>query len=393
MDMKCAFLAGAVLAAVSAFACDGFVVGKKASASGRVIVAHNEDNLPKHVIRYAMLPAGAPLFDEPGCVRIPQAATTYACFWSEVFSPDGEPRPGDLFYNEKGVMVYSNNGGVYDDWYGMKYSLPDEGYDSSCQDGGLGINLRFAVAQRARTAAEGVSIMTNLLVTYGYKPLSRVFTVADKDEAWLVQVVHGRRFVARRCPDDEVAAYPNCLTIGRIRPGDICSPGIEAKRDTFDFAAAYQGPRTWKSPFNLHRGIDLYRIVAGRDVPIGDVYPFSVKPARKISVGDVMRGLSSHYEGTPYECRPKHPEKGPATLEPICRRTTLESMVCAFGETPSATAVELATGRPCETPYVAYRPWKGSAANGGLPVHVVVGEAAIARLRGHFRPAENGVGR
>lgn len=381
--MKHLLLAGlAAWAATGTVACDGFVVGRKASASGRVIVAHNEDNLPKHRIRYSMLPAGAPLFEEPGCATIPQVAETYACFWSEVYAADGDPRPGDLFYNEKGVMVYSNNGGVYEDWYGAKYSLPEEGYYSSCREGGLGINLRFAVVQRARTAAEGVSIMTNLVMTYGYRPLSRTFTIADKDEAWLVQVLHGRRFVARRCPDDEVAAYPNCLTIGRIEPGDICSPNIEAQRDSFDFAAFYQGPRTWKSPFNLHRGLDLYRIVAGLDVKIGKTYPFSLKPAHRITAADIRCGLSSHYEGMPYEVNPKHPEKGPTVLEPICRRTTLESMVCEFGEKPEEAVLHIATGRPCETPYGLFSPFRGKVPDG-----TATGAEAIARIAEHYRPA------
>ena len=382
-------IAAAVLATLAVphggLACDGFIVGRKASATGRVIVSHNEDNTPKHYIRHAMIPAGAPLFDEPGRAKIPQPARTYACFWSELKADDGKPNPGDVFYNENGVMVYSNNGGVYEEWDGATYALPDEGFFSSCTDGGLGINLRFAVAQRARTATEGVAIMTNLVMTYGYEPLSRIFTIADKDEAWLVQVVHGRRYVARRCPDDEVTAYPNCLTIGRIRPGDICSPGIEAKRDTFDFAAAYQGHRTWRSPFNLHRGLDLYRIVAGIHVKPGDAYPFSLKPAHPVSVDDIKQGLASHYEGMPYECRPKHPDKSPKTLEPICRKSTLESLVCAFGATPADDTILLTDGRPCEVPYRLFRPFGGV-----LPGPLACGAEALRWMDRHYRVETDG---
>ena len=378
--MKAFVLISMLVATVNAVACDGFVVGKKVSATGRVIVSHNEDNLPKHRVRHALIPAGASLFSEPGRVEIPQVAQTYACFWSELKSADGDPRPGDLFYNENGVMIYSNNGGVYEEWDGVKYARPDEGFWSQCVDGGLGINLRFAVAQRARTAAEGVSIMTNLVMTYGYHPLSRIFTIADKDEAWLVQVIHGRRYVARRCPDDAVVAYPNCLTIGRIESGDICSPGIDAKRDTFDFAATYQGPRTWKSPFNLHRGLDLYRIVAGVDVTDATSYPFALKPAHRVSVDDIKRGLCSHYEGMPYEVRTKHPEKGPKVLEPICRLGTLEAMICAFGDKPSEDVIHLATGRPCETPYEMFSPFGGR-----LSGKVATGEEALAWIGEHFR--------
>lgn len=380
--MKKGMVAFAVVAAAAGLmACDAFVVGKKASATGRVIVSHNEDNILKHRIRHVMLPAGAPPFSEPGHAKIPTPARTYACFWSELKAVDGDPRPGDLFYNENGVIIYSNNGGVYNEWDGATYSLPEEGFYSSCTDGGIGIiSLRYAVAQGARNAAEGVGIITNLVMKYGYEPLSRTFTVADKDEVWLVQVLHGRRYVARRCPDDEVAAYPNCLTIGRIQPGDICSPSIEARRDTIDFAAAYQGPRTWKSPFNFHRALDLYRIVAGRDVMSTKTYPFSLKPAHPISADDIKRGLRSHYEGTPYECKPKHPEKGPKVVAPICRGTTLESMVCEFGEKPGEDRLYLATGRPCETPYAELSPFGGK-----LSPHAITGPVAAECVRSHFK--------
>ena len=369
-------------------ACDGFVVGRKASRTGRVLVAHNEDNYLTHKVRHALIPSGAPLFDEPGRVRIPQAERTYACFWSELKSVNADRFPGDVFLNENGVIVYSNNGGDCTNWNGTAWSLPEEGEYSTCTDGGLGINLRFAVAQRARTAREGVRIMTELVDRWGYEPLSRIYTIADKDEAWLVQVIHGRRYVARRCPDDEVAAYPNCLTIGRIRPDDICSPNIRAKGNDFDFAAFYQGPRTWQSPVNRHRGLDLYRIVAGREVDSADGYPFSVKPIGPIAEDDVKRGLRSHYEGTSYEVLPRHPDEDRPTLAPICRLSTLESLVCAFGDKPCDLILHLATGRPCTTPYWIGRPFAGE-----LPADVVRDDDAIDRLRGNFRlPTASGFG-
>ena len=378
--MKCSLVAAALLASVGTYACTGFVVGKKASGTGFVIVAHNEDNFPGHVVRHAMIPRGAPFFNEPGRARIPQDGPTFACHWSEVTSHDGKSAPGDLFLNENGVMVYSNSGGVMEPWEKPAWLLPEEGHWSSCTDGGLGLNLRFAVAQRARTAAEGVSIMTNLVTTYGYFMTSRIFTIADKDEAWLVQVLKGRRYVARRCPDDAVVAYPNCLTIGRLEPGDICSPGIEARRaGGFDFAAFYQGPRTWKAPLNFHRGLDLYRIVAGVNATGAKDYPFSIRPAGKVTADDIKRGLRSHYEGTDYEVKPKHRKEAPELLEPVCRLLTRESMVCEFGAKPSDAVLHLATGRPCETPYEVCRPFGGKPAG-----DAATGEDALRRIREHF---------
>ena len=99
----------------------------------------------------------------------------------------------------------------------------------------------------------------------------------------------------------------------------------------------------------------------------------------KVSADDIKRGLCSHYEGMPYEVKPKHPEKGPKVLEPICRRGTLEAMVCAFGEKPSEDAIHLATGRPCETPYKMVSPFDGR-----LPDGIATGAEAVRRIGEHF---------
>lgn len=387
--LACGLAVGLLSASFDVCACDGFVVGKRASRTGRVIVAHNEDNYLTLNVRHAFLPAGAPLFDEPGRSRIPQVEKTYGCFWSELKSVTANQYPGDVFLNENGVMVYSNNGGVCRSYEGQAWELPDEGPYSTCTDGGLGINLRFAVAQRARTAREGVAIMTELIDRWGYEPLSRIFTIADKDEAWLVQVIHRRRYVARRCPDDEVAAYPNCLTIGRIRSGDICSSNILARGSDFDFAKTYQGPRGWKAPNNVRRGTDLYRIVAGTEAPTDDgEYPFSMRPAHSVSADDIKRGLRSHYEGTAYEVCPRHPDEDRPTFSPICRLSTLEALVCEFGRTPADLVLHLATGRPCETPYAVGRIFAGE-----WPGDAVFGNAAVARLKDYRRlPTASGLG-
>ena len=96
-----------------------------------------------------------------------------------------------------GVIVFSNNGGVMPEWDGVKYRLPDEGDYSTLTDGGKGYRLRCDMIEKARTAREGVEILTGLVKKYGYTEPSRLFTIADKDEIWVVQVIQGRRFVAR----------------------------------------------------------------------------------------------------------------------------------------------------------------------------------------------------
>lgn len=361
------FAVSFVLAAAvsSALACTTIVVGRRASATGQVLVGHNED-YSDCFIRHGMLPRrdGKP-----------------AVFWTEVKKTKGGDRVSHCFYNEHGVIVWSNNGGVMRAWDGASFDLPDEGAHSSLTDGGIDYDLRVRMIERARTAAEGVKILTGLVEKFGYAQLSRNFLVADAEEAWVVEVLLGRRYVARRVPDDEVAVYPNCLVFNRLRPGDLASANIRAKGPDFDVISAYQGPRTWTSPYNLHRWQQLYRIAAGAEVAAGAEYPFSVRPAHPVSADDVKRGLSSHYEGTAVEVRDRHPAKNPRTVVPICRASTRESLVCELAKDAAATVVHMTVGRPCENPYVTYRPFAGE-----LPPDTAFGAKAVERLEKRALP-------
>ena len=68
--------------------CMTVIVGKAVSASGRVLVAHNEDD-PGHVIvRHAIVPAadhasGELIPAEKGLARIPQVPHTLGYYWTE----------------------------------------------------------------------------------------------------------------------------------------------------------------------------------------------------------------------------------------------------------------------------------------------------------------------
>ena len=364
-------LAAALLvafAAINANACTAIVVGRKASATGHVLVGHNED-FAKSFMRHAMLP---------------RREGKAAAFWSEAKLKAGGDKVAALFYNEHGVIVFSNNGGVMREWDGAKFSLPDEGEFSTLSEGGLGYDLRVRMIERARTAREGVGIMTALVEKYGYNQYSRNFVIADADEAWIVEVLYGRRYVARRVPDDEVVVYPNCLVFNRLREGDLASANIRVKGPDFDVIGFYQGPRTWKSPYNLHRWQGLYRIAAGVSLAPGDEYPFSVRPAHKVSADDIKRGLSSHYEGTPIEVKTRHPGKHPRIVVPICRGTTVQSFVGELSDDVAKTVMHMTVGRPCEVKYGVYRPFAGV-----LPADTVTGAAAVKRLEDHELPPDD----
>lgn len=355
------------LAEVSA--CSAILVGKKASSTGHVIASHNDDGSLSLKVRHGFVPA---------------REGKLGFFWTEFKNPKGGVTPGDTMLNACGVLVMSNNGGFMDTWMGRPGALPEEGEYSTLTGGGVGFEFRRTIAEQAHSAWEGVAIATNLLTRFGYNHPSRLFAIADKDEVWVIEVIKGRRYVARRCPDDAVVAYPNCLTVTGIEPGDIVSGNIEAQRGNFDFIATYQGPRSWRSPYNLCRMRYLYKGVCGIDPGEPEVYPFSLKPEAPVTAAKVMATLSTHYEGTPDAVKP-HPTKADEVNErakvPICRNGTLESIVCLFSDNVTNIEMKIATGRPCETPYASYRPFGGV-----LPTDVSRGEEAVRRLENRAAP-------
>ena len=358
------------VAALTVDACTAIVAGKKASATGHVLIGHNEDGTGMFM-RHAMLPPG----DGKAAV-----------FWSEAKKYAGGDQVGACVYNERGVFVVSNNGGVMQEWDGESFSLPDEGPYSALFGKGIGYDLRFRAVERAHTARECVEIMIALVKEHGYNQYSRNFLVADAEEAWILEVLKGRRYVARRVPDDEVVVYPNCLIFNKLRPDDLASENIKSKGPDFDIIGFYQGPRTWKSPYNLYRWKEMYRIAAGVDLEPGVEYPFSVRPAHRVSADDIKRGLRTHYEGRPWEVKKRHPEKNPKIIEPICRNATVQSLVCEMNPNPKETTMHLTVGRPCEVEYGVYRPFGGI-----LPGDTAFGEKAVTRLVNHELPPSEGM--
>ena len=377
MSKVCA-AAVVALAAGPALACSTIVIGREASATGRVIVGHNEDDDGELFVRHALVPArtheaGAPMPAEPGRAAIPQVAATHGFFWSEVKSPRGGLPNADVFLNDRGVFVASNNG----------CCEPPDDEAATLTDGGIGYNLRRAVAERAGSAREAVDTITNLVQTWGYCMPGRLYTVADGDEAWIVEIVKGRRYIARRVPDDAVAVVANCYTIHKPEAGDIVAPGIAARISAaagdFDFALAFQGKRRQNHPSDVYRQKHMYRIAAGRDFN-KLACPFCAKPPRKVSADDVKAALSTHYEGTEDEVKPKH--GGPYDVGlPVCRDSTIVSTICVFGRDVPTTELRIANGSPCDTPFVTFKPFAD-----GVPRAIDMSADAVARLESHVKP-------
>ena len=345
-----------------AWACYAVIVGRGASADGSVLVAHNEQNGGRRILNFRRIPRQQ--FPSDSVVmlrrggRLPQAEQTWAFLWSE--------NPGlefsDAYLNEWGVGVVSDSCQTREDDYD---TLVDRG---EIRHGGIGYMLRRLVAERARTAREGVMLAGQLVERFGYVDSGRTYVVADSREAWLLAVVRGRRWVARRVPDDAVVILPNIHIIGQVDLDDtanfLSSPDLVTyavqrgwfdpnSGEPFNFRKVYRKNRDDSPDPRRWRGRQL---AAGCELPWPPKSPppLGIKPKEKLTVAaliDILR-----FTGTPGTLSTPSTQEGavfqlrsamPPAIGCVYWRTTAEPSLSAL--TPWYVGIS-------QTPDNYYRP-------------------------------------
>ena len=185
-------------------ACFTVIVGKDASENGSVLLGHDEQNSGNFFVNFRKIPDMKHKHGEIIKLKnggsIKQVTKTYGFLWSEI--------PGctssDAYLNENGVAIVSD---FCPDRMPSFEELAKEG---QIKDGGFSYLLRRLVIERAKTAREGVEIAGKLIDQLGYTS-NRTFAIADPNEAWLMAVTKGNKWVAQRVPDNQVALLPNVL--------------------------------------------------------------------------------------------------------------------------------------------------------------------------------------
>ncbi len=281
------------------WACYAVIVGREASADGSVLVGHNEQNGGRRILNFRRIPRRS--FSKDAVVqlrrggRLEQVPETWSFLWSE--------NPGiefsDAYVNEWGVAVASDSCRTREDDYDALVARGE------IRDGGIGYMLRRLVVERAKTARDGVRVAGALVERFGYAHSGRTYVIADAREAWLFAAVRGRRWVARRAPDDRVVILPNVHIIGEVDLSDTAN--FMAAPDLVDYAVkrGWYGPdRGEKFNFRKAYGVrpidqpDLRRL-RGRQLAMGcdapepsdEVLSFGVKPQSKMTVAAVLEIL------------------------------------------------------------------------------------------------------
>jgi dipeptidase len=172
--------------------------------------------------------------------------------------------------------------------------------------------LRRLVAQRAKTAREGVRLAGQLVERFGYIDSGRTYIICDPDEGWLFCVVNGKHWLAQRVDDNEVAMVANTYTIRQVDLSDkdkfLASDDIieyaisrgwyDPKKDgSFDFAAVYANPASASHPSNLNRQRSGLGYVCAKPIPVDRKLPFSVIPQNKTTVEMITEILRHDNQG------------------------------------------------------------------------------------------------
>lgn len=188
-------------------------------------------------------------------------------------------------------------------------------------------SLIYITLQRAKTAREAIDVIVELANTYGYASSGESFSIADKNEAWIMELIgkgpenKGIVWVARRIPDGYISAHANQARISTFPLNDpenclYAEDVIEFARqkgyfsgadEEFSFCAAYAPldfsamrgceARVWSFFRRFAEGMDAYEDYALGYNP-NNPMPLWVKPTKKLSPKDVFDMMRDHYEGT-----------------------------------------------------------------------------------------------
>ncbi len=204
-------------------------------------------------------------------------------------------------------------------------------------------SLIYITLQRAKTAREAIKIIVDLFTEYGYASSGETFSIGDKNEAWVMEIVgkgskivdgkniyKGAVWAAARVPDGYICAHANHSRIDKINfkdkenwlySKDVVSFAREmgffsGEDKDFSFCDAYSPAdfgalrgceaRVWSAYNILGKGMigdksanDYLDYALGHNLT--NKMPLFIKPAEKVSLKALADVMRDHYEGSPMD--------------------------------------------------------------------------------------------
>ncbi len=334
-------LASFVVWAPHASACTNFLVTKGASADGSVMITYNADS---HLLYGELYHWAAGIWP---------AGTLMDVYDWDTGKYLGKIEQAHQTYNVIGNMN-ENQVAIGETTFGGRPSLQEQ--PSAVVDYG---SLIYLALQRATSARDAIKIMTSLVAKYGYYSEGESFSISDKNEAWILEMIGkgkdqlGAIWVARRIPDGYVSGHANQARITTFPLANgktsISSKDIDKiynkevntvyADDVITFARQmgwFKGPdkdfsfsdtyapvdfeaarfceiRVWAMFNEVNSGMKAYWDYAKGDVKHAEKLadgdenvnhyatnrmPLWVKPDKKVTLQDMMNFMRNHLEGT-----------------------------------------------------------------------------------------------
>ena len=302
--------------AVTAFACTNFIVTKGASTDGSVMVTYAADSHQLYGALY-FTPKGN---FKPGTTLRVEEWDTGKYLGDIAQIPSTYTTIGNM--NEHSLIITETT-------YGGLGQLEDP---NGKIDYG---SLIYITLQRAKTAREAITTIVKLANTYGYASSGESFSIADANEAWIMELIgkgdstndpsrKGIVWVAYRIPDGYISAHANQARITTINfndpenclyAEDVISfarkEGLfEGDDKDFSFCDTYAPldfgamrgceARVWSFFRTFTEGMNKY-IDYALGVNPQNKMPLWVKPTEKISPKQLFDAMRDHYEGTPMD--------------------------------------------------------------------------------------------
>lgn len=293
------------------YACTNLIAGKKATTDGSVMITYAADS---HNL-YGNLSHTPRATHAPGEMR-------KVVEW-DTNKPLGEiPQPAET-YNVVGNMN-EYQVAIGETTWGGHEELADTTGNSIIDYGSL---IQIAL-ERSKTAREAIKVMTDLVKEYGYASEGESFSIADKNEVWVLEMIgkgaeKGAVWIAVRIPDDAISGHANEPRIRKVDFNDkenvMYSPDVisfarergyfDGKDEDFSFADAYSthdaatrrgcDARVWTYFRRFDPESDKY--FSWCNYETDEPMPLYVIPERKVSLEEMQASMRDHFEGTPYE--------------------------------------------------------------------------------------------
>lgn len=288
-------------------ACTNFLVTKGASADGSTIISYAADS---HDLFGELYYWPGQIWEDDAMLKIYEWDTGKFL---------GEIKQAKETYTVIGNMN-EHQVTIAETTFGGRKELSDS---TGIMDYG---SLIYIALQRSKSAKEAIKVMTDLVEKYGYYSSGESFSIGDKDELWIMEMIgkgagnKGAVWVAQRIPDGMVSGHANQARITNfpfkdtencLYSKDVISFAkkqgyFEGKDKDFSFADAYAPldfgalrfceARVWAGFRIMNPEMDKYEsFIKGES---SERMPLWMKPANKVSYRDIQNIMRDHFEGT-----------------------------------------------------------------------------------------------